>query len=76
VEVEDLRTAAWGYRAKEIVEFLRHYDYRWFRLAECGVQPFEDDRARIDENLVAVPRERELPHLGPHVGNYAEAKSC
>ena len=75
-EVQDLRTAAWGYPAREIVEFLRQYDYRWFRLAESGVQLFQDDRARIDENLIAVPRERELPDPGSHVIIYPEAQSC
>ena len=76
VEVQDLRTAAWGYRAKEIVEFLRRYEYCWFRLTECGLQLFEDDRARIDENLVAIPRERGLPDIGSQVNIGLEAQSC
>jgi len=58
-EVQDLRTAAWGYPAKEIVDFLRQYDYRWFHLEKTGLRPMREYCGRFNENLVAIPTERQ-----------------
>jgi FkbM family methyltransferase len=60
-EVEDIRTAAWGYQAREIVEFLRQYDYRWFRLANGHLCPVETDCSSFNENLLGLPVGRQLP---------------
>jgi FkbM family methyltransferase len=75
-EVQELRTAAWGYSAREIVDFLRPYDYRWFRLAEAGLQPLRDDCSRLNENLVAVPNEWALPDLAFDFPSCPGAQSC
>lgn len=75
-EVEDLRTAAWGYPAREIVDFLRQYDYRWFRVAEAGLQPVSDDYRSFNENLVAVPQERELLELAFLPKIYSGTQPC
>lgn len=59
VEVYDIRTQPWGYRAREIVEFLAGYGYRWFELlADGAVRPVLPDLPVYDANLVAVPAER------------------
>ena len=69
VEVYDIRTKPWGYRAHEIVRFLDRIGYRWFRIDEtgslCGVGP---DLDVYDANLVAVAGEQVtdlLPSLEP-----------
>ncbi len=57
-EVANIRTAAWGYRATEIVAVLERAGYNWFEIAADGsLAPL----SRIDEkeaNLVAIPKER------------------
>jgi FkbM family methyltransferase len=35
-EVQDIRTAAWGYPAREIIQFLVRMDFRWFAIAAKG----------------------------------------
>lgn len=75
-EVQDLRTAPWGYAAREIVEFLLPYGFRWFRLAEAGLQPLQADRGRLDENLVAIPQERELLDPVFPANPRTKAQSC
>ncbi len=58
-EVQDLRTQAWGYAAREIIELLVRSDYRWFALdADSNLQPVSTDLPAYDANLVAFPRER------------------
>ena len=75
-EVQDLRTAPWGYPARELVEFLRQYDFCWFRFAESGLQPLEEGRANFNENLVAVPREREPLHVSFRLNTGLGARPC
>jgi FkbM family methyltransferase len=59
VEVEDIRTEPWGYRASEIVRFLSEIGYRWYSLAEDGLpRPIASDLEKYDANLVAVPQEQ------------------
>jgi len=58
VEVYDIRTRPWRYRAREIVEFLHRDGYEWFRPKEDGT--LESVRAGLDfydANLVAIPEE-------------------
>ncbi len=59
VEVYDIRTAPWGYAAKDIVGFLAGMGYQWYRLLERGAVETIDARlASYDTNLIAVPPER------------------
>jgi FkbM family methyltransferase len=58
-EVQDLRTQAWGYAAREIIQFLMRADYRWFALtADSHLLPVSTDLSSYDANLVALPQER------------------
>jgi hypothetical protein len=58
-EVTDLRTQPWGYRARDIVEFLVRENYCWFAVTTDGsLRPAAPDMDRYDANLVAVPVER------------------
>jgi hypothetical protein len=62
VEVSDIRTEAFGYSAKDIVEFLRERDFHWFKIAQQGkLLPLSDPSELSDwsgYNFVAVPTER------------------
>jgi FkbM family methyltransferase len=59
VEVYDIRTRPWGYRAREIVRFLDRLGYRWFQLVDGGLlRPVSSDLDIYDANLVALPAER------------------
>jgi len=64
-EVQDARTAAWGYAAREILQFMIRIDYRWFAIAaEGALLPISCDRESYDANLVALPVERTEEFLG------------
>jgi FkbM family methyltransferase len=64
-EVQDSRTAAWGYAAREILQFLIRMDYRWFVIAAKGaLLPISCDQESYDANLVALPVERTEEFLG------------
>jgi FkbM family methyltransferase len=57
-EVQDLRTQPWGYRARDIVDFLLREKYCWFGVtAEGDLRPAATDMDSYDANLVAVPAE-------------------
>jgi FkbM family methyltransferase len=57
-EVQDLRTAPWGYRAKEILTRLRDDGYRWFRLLPDGsLDDLDIGADEYDGNFVACPEE-------------------
>ena len=58
VEVQDLRTKSWGYRAKKIIEHLQGKGFRWIQLRKDG--SLEDLCPHFDEfdgNFVAWPEE-------------------
>jgi FkbM family methyltransferase len=58
-EVQDVRTAPWGYAAREIVRFLADAGYGWFDLADDGsLESISSDLPCYDGNLVALPHER------------------
>jgi FkbM family methyltransferase len=58
-EVCDLRTAAWGYPAVEILRQLLDRGYRWFEPREGGrLVPAPLDAKHYDGNFVALPEER------------------
>jgi FkbM family methyltransferase len=60
VEVQDVRTKPWGYRARDILIHLREKGYRWFRLSTEGVpEPLDLDAQEFDGNFVACPSELE-----------------
>jgi FkbM family methyltransferase len=62
VEIAEIRTAPWGYSAREILRFMKDLDYVWFSIHSDGslaeLQPGHDLQ---DTNLVAVPNERAVP---------------
>jgi len=59
VEVYDIRTEPWGYKAGQIVQFLDQQDYRWFELLSDGsIRPVAPNLQVYDANLVAIPEER------------------
>lgn len=59
IEVQDLRTQPWGYRAKEIIEHLNHKDFQWFRVSADGAVAALDQQAEeFDGNFIACPIER------------------
>ena len=59
VEVQDIRTAPWGYAAREILQFLIRMDYQWFAIAAKGaLLPINCEQQQYDANLVALPAER------------------
>jgi tRNA (mo5U34)-methyltransferase len=63
VEVYDIRTRPWGYRAREIVHLLDRAGYQWCELLPDGTpQPIDASRESYDADLVAVPREK-LPEF-------------
>jgi FkbM family methyltransferase len=58
-EVQDLRTAPWGYPAREIVGELERSGYEWFQISPQGTLiEFDSAREVFDHNLVAVPNEQ------------------
>ena len=57
-EVQDQRTAPWGYAARYIIEYLCLCGYSWFTLDETGApRPLPMGAAHYDGNYVAVPKE-------------------
>ncbi len=66
VEVQDIRTGPWGYRAREIVSLLIQNNYLWYSLTGDGLLlPARLDVENFDANLVAIPAERDkiVAHL-------------
>jgi FkbM family methyltransferase len=59
VEVQDVRTAPWGYEAREIVRFLADAGYSWFAPADDGsLESISTALSSYDGNFVALPHER------------------
>jgi len=57
-EVQDLRTKAWGYRAKDILMHLQDLGYQWFDLLEDGsLYDLDLSGNEFDGNFVAYPEE-------------------
>lgn len=58
-EVQDIRTQPWGYRAKEVIEFLCCRQFSWFCLAPDGnLEALDVQQEKFDGNFLAVPQER------------------
>lgn len=61
VEVQDVRTAPWGYHAAEIISYLSKLGYLWYRIGSDGsLEKLPKDRANYDGNFVAIPHELEV----------------
>ncbi len=59
VELYDMRTAPWGYAAREVVQLLAKQGYSWYEIRLDGtLASVEADRDVYDANLVAIPPER------------------
>jgi len=64
-EVQDIRTAPWGYRAKAIIDFLSQRGFQWFLLSDVqGLTPIASDQTEFDGNYIAIPEERIADVLG------------
>jgi FkbM family methyltransferase len=58
-ELQDVRTAPWGYRAKEAVAFVKRHGFRWFTPMPNGtLATMQEDVEHYEGNFVAVPEER------------------
>jgi FkbM family methyltransferase len=58
VEVQDVRTAPWGYRAKTIIDYLSAKEYKWLRLLPGNAMAdLELDLRDFEGNFVACPQE-------------------
>jgi FkbM family methyltransferase len=59
VEIAEIRTAPWGYSAREILHFMKDLDYGWFSIHSDGsLAELQSGHDLQDTNLVAVPNER------------------
>jgi FkbM family methyltransferase len=73
VEVQDVRTAPWGYAAREIVRCLADAGYGWFALADDGsLESISSELSSYDGNLVALPHERfeEFSEMGLELSSH------
>jgi FkbM family methyltransferase len=66
IEVQDLRTRPWGYRAREIIEHLNRKEFHWFRVnADGAVTALDQGAQEFEGNFIACPDERlDLAHRG------------
>ncbi len=59
VEIAEIRTAPWGYSARETVRFMREMGYVWFSIRGDGsLSVLQPDYDLHDANLIAVPNEQ------------------
>jgi FkbM family methyltransferase len=57
-EVQDVRTRAWGYKARETIDYLASEGYEWLALLKDGTTAALDISAEeFDGNFIACPRE-------------------
>lgn len=57
-EVTDRRTEPWGYHAREIIDFLIGYGYKWFEPLPDGLRSHAIQEYYHSANLLAVPGEK------------------
>ena len=58
-EVQDMRTAPWGYRAEEVIRYLEEFGFCWYGLSESGgLTPLDTKAMVYDGNFVACPEEK------------------
>lgn len=61
-EVHDKRTAPWGYAARDIIDLVTAWGYRWYRLGRGGtLAPIGAGEAAFFGNAVALPTEQPPP---------------
>jgi FkbM family methyltransferase len=59
VEIAEVRTAPWGYSARETIHFLQEMGYVWFSIGPDGsLSDLQSDHDLQDTNLVGVPSEQ------------------
>jgi FkbM family methyltransferase len=59
-EIAEIRTAPWGYSAREIVGFMENLGYHWFSIETGGtLKKLEEGHNLQDTNLVAIPGARQ-----------------
>jgi FkbM family methyltransferase len=64
-EVQEIRTAPWGYPAKAIIDFLRQRGFQWFSASDVqSLKPIPSDQTEFDGNYVAIPEEQISEVLG------------
>jgi FkbM family methyltransferase len=65
IEVQDIRTKPWGYRATETVSYLSGLNYQWYRPSSDGsLEKLPTNLQSYDGNFIAIPHER-IPSLTP-----------
>jgi SAM-dependent methyltransferase len=58
-ELQDVRTEAWGHRAKDTAAFIESFGFRWFRpLSDGSLTSSLADKDGNERNFVAIPPER------------------
>lgn len=57
VEVQDIRSAPWGYAAGAVYDTLAQSGFHWFSIGTNGVLTARPRTEQFDANLVAVPEE-------------------
>jgi FkbM family methyltransferase len=58
-EIAEIRTAPWGYSARETVRYMEEMGYVWFSIRRDGsLRVLQPDYDLRDTNLVAVPNEQ------------------
>jgi FkbM family methyltransferase len=58
-EVQDHRAEAWGYQAREVIEFLSSRGFHWFCLPDDGgLEEVDCQQENFCGNFVAIPQER------------------
>ena len=59
IEVQDIRCAPWGYRAKDVIRLLCEKGFGWYGFFRAqGLSKVAEDLESYDANLIAVPQER------------------
>ena len=57
-EVQDIRTRAWGYKARDTIDYLASKGYEWLALSKDGATAALDTSAtEFDGNFIARPKE-------------------
>ena len=70
IEVQEIRTENWGYRAGEVIRLLADRGFRWFSLQPDGsLHPLNIDLPQFEGNYVAWPEERDPQRLATFVRN-------
>jgi hypothetical protein len=59
VEVAQIRSAAWGYDAEEIVRMLESVGYEWFAILEGGRIQRVTQITEREMNVLAIPSEKQ-----------------